>query len=56
VEAGQLLFVTGILMTYAAVRTLIRSPLPYARMAAAYVIGAIATAWFLDRMMTFLIS
>jgi hydrogenase/urease accessory protein HupE len=56
VEAGQLLFVAGVLMVFALITRLIRSPLHHARTAAAYVIGTIALAWFLERTAGFLMS
>ncbi len=49
VEAGQLMFVGAALLIYAAAKALTDLPISKARVAAAYVIGIIATVWFIDR-------
>jgi len=56
VEAGQLMFVGAVLLTYAALRTVIAVPNLKARVAAAYVIGIIAAVWFIDRVAGFIVS
>ncbi|MCB1498031.1 MAG: HupE/UreJ family protein [Bauldia sp.] len=53
VEAGQLLFVAAVLAVLAAVRALVAAPLPRARMAAAYGIGAVSAFWFVQRVLSF---
>ena len=45
VEAGQLLFVGAILLLYAAINAAVSWPLAKGRVAAAYVIGTVATIW-----------
>lgn len=54
VEAGQLVFVGAILAVYAAVTALFEWPLARGRLAAAYVIGSVATFWLLERLASFL--
>ena len=49
VEAGQLMFVGAALLIYAAAQKLTGLTISKARIAAAYVIGIIATVWFIDR-------
>lgn len=49
VEAGQLMFVGAALLIYAAAQKLTGLTISRARIAAAYVIGIIATVWFIDR-------
>lgn len=55
VEAGQLLFVSAVLAVVYVARTLILIPEVPARVAAAYVIGSIATFWVLERVAAFAI-
>jgi hydrogenase/urease accessory protein HupE len=53
VEAGQLMFVAVVLLIYAALKIVTNLPLSKARVAAAYVIGIVATVWFIDRLTGF---
>jgi hydrogenase/urease accessory protein HupE len=53
VEAGQLMFVAVVLLAYAALRIATNWPFSKARVAAAYVIGIVATVWFIDRLTGF---
>ncbi len=53
VEAGQLLFVAGILVAFTAVTALFNLPLRPARMAGAYMIGTISTFWLITRVSSF---
>lgn len=50
VEAGQLIFVAGFLVAFGALKAVITVPERSARIAAAYVIGAISTFWLLVRL------
>jgi hypothetical protein len=54
VEAGQLVFVGTILLFYAAITALFAWPRARGRVAAAYVIGSVATFWLLERLASFL--
>ncbi|WP_193548164.1 HupE/UreJ family protein [Aestuariivirga litoralis] len=56
VEAGQLMFVGAVLLMYAALKTVTTVPNSRARVAAAYVIGIVATVWFIDRLAGFVVS
>jgi len=53
VEAGQLLFVTCVWIAFLAVRRSITMPVAPARLAAAYVIGAVSMLWFVARIGSF---
>lgn len=53
VEAGQLLFVAGVLGSYKAITALVTVPMTSARLAIAYGIGTVATFWFLTRVNSF---
>lgn len=54
VEAGQLLFVGAILLLNAAITALVSWPLAKGHVAAAYVIGTVATIWLVERLAAFL--
>jgi hydrogenase/urease accessory protein HupE len=53
VEAGQLLFVVGVLVVFRAVNALATVPLAQARLAAAYLIGTVAMVWLVARFVSF---
>jgi hydrogenase/urease accessory protein HupE len=53
VEAGQLLFVAGLLVAYRATIAVLTWPLEPARVVAAYVVGTIATYWLVTRIADF---
>jgi hydrogenase/urease accessory protein HupE len=53
VEAGQLLFVVGVLVVFRAVGALATVPLAQARFAAAYLIGTVAMVWLVSRLADF---
>jgi hydrogenase/urease accessory protein HupE len=53
VEAGQLLFVAGVLLAWRALTAAVRFDWTYGRIAAAYLIGVVATIWLLDRLFAF---
>ena len=53
VEAGQLLFVAGLLLVFRALAALFRNSFDQARPAAAYAIGAVATFWLVTRVADF---
>ena len=53
VEAGQLMFVAAVLIAFKAITALVSIPLVPVRLAAAYVIGTIASYWFFSRVSTF---
>ncbi len=50
VEAGQLMFVTAVLIAYGVVRALISFPFAYSRVVAAYLIGTFAMVWLVMRL------
>ena len=56
VEAGQLLFVGAMLLTFKAISTLVTMPISWARVAAAYLIGTASTVWFMERLASFAAS
>ena len=56
VEAGQLLFVAGVLIASKALSALIAMPLARLRPAAAYMIGTLALVWFIERIAAFTMS
>ncbi len=53
VEAGQLLFVASVWITFLAVRKFVAVPAASARLAAAYGIGAVSMFWFVERVSSF---
>jgi hydrogenase/urease accessory protein HupE len=53
VEAGQLLFVASVWITFLAVRSFVTVPTAPARLAAAYVIGTVSMLWFVVRISSF---
>jgi hydrogenase/urease accessory protein HupE len=53
VEAGQLLFVGGLLLLFSGAKAILKGPLEPARIMAAYVIGVIATFWLVSRVADF---
>jgi hydrogenase/urease accessory protein HupE len=53
VEAGQLLFVGGVLVAYWFVSSILRTQLVPARLAAAYCIGIVSTVWLISRLAAF---
>ncbi len=53
VEAGQLLFVAGVLIAFRAAAALVDVPLRPARTAAAYIIGSISMVWLITRVSSF---
>ena len=53
VEAGQLLFVTAVLVGFRAIRAVVDAPLWPARLVAAYLIGTISMLWLLTRLAAF---
>lgn len=53
VEAGQLMFVAVVLGAFKLMRTLVSIPMAPVRLAAAYVIGAISSYWFISRVSMF---
>jgi len=53
VEAGQLIFVTAVLLAYQAIKAFYEVPAVAGRMAAAYGIGSIATFWLVSRVASF---
>jgi len=56
VEAGQLLFVAGMLVVFRALSALIAMPWARLRPAAAYIIGTLALVWFIERIAAFTMS
>lgn len=56
VEAGQLLFVAGMLIASKALSALIAMSLARLRPAAAYMIGTLALVWFIERIAAFTMS
>jgi hypothetical protein len=56
VEAGQLLFVAGMLVVFKALSALIAMPWARLRPAAAYIIGTLALVWFIERIAAFTMS
>jgi hypothetical protein len=54
VEAGQLLFVAAVLVVFRIITALVSLPLAPARIAAAYLIGAMATVWLFTRLAGFM--
>ena len=55
VEAGQLLFVGVVLVTFKAISTFVTMPMSKARVMAAYLIGTSAAVWFLERIAKFVL-
>ncbi len=55
VEAGQLLFVTAVLIAFRAAGAILNEPIARARIAAAYVIGSVAMIWVISRVGSFAI-
>jgi hydrogenase/urease accessory protein HupE len=53
VEAGQLMFVAAILLSYKAIHTLFDVPASKGRVAAAYVIGTTSAIWLVSRLSVF---
>lgn len=53
VEAGQLLFVAGVVVAYRAMVAFVSVPIAPLRIAAAYLIGTMAAVWLLDRLAGF---
>jgi len=53
VEAGQLMFIAAVLILVAAVRVLVKLPLAPIRLGSAYLIGTIASFWFIERLSSF---
>lgn len=53
VEAGQLLFVAGVVVAYRAIVAFVSVPIAPLRIAAAYLIGTMAAVWLLDRLAGF---
>jgi hydrogenase/urease accessory protein HupE len=53
VEAGQLVFVAGVMLAWRAITVLVEVDWTYARSAAAYLIGVLATIWLLERLAAF---
>ena len=54
VEAGQLLFVAAVLLVFRGITTMVMFPAVPARNIAAYLIGTMATVWFITRLVGFL--
>jgi hydrogenase/urease accessory protein HupE len=55
VEAGQLLFVGVVLVTFKAISTFVTKPMSKVRVMAAYLIGTSAAVWFLERIAKFVL-
>jgi hydrogenase/urease accessory protein HupE len=55
VEAGQLMFVTTVLIAYNASGLLVKTPIAPARVVAAYLIGTAAMVWLVARLDSFMI-
>lgn len=53
VEAGQLLFVAAVLISFKAITALVSFSIAPARLAAAYIIGTVSTYWFVTRVGSF---
>ena len=53
VEAGQLMFVAAVLLSFKAVKAVYKVPPPTWRMVAAYGIGTISTVWLVSRVSSF---
>lgn len=53
VEAGQLLFVAGVMVAYRAIVAFVSVPIKPVRMTAAYLIGTMAAIWFFNRLTGF---
>ena len=53
VEAGQLLFVAGVVIVYRAISAIYTIPVSPARMAVAYLIGIVSTLWLVSRVADF---
>ena len=53
VEAGQLLFVAGVVIAYRAISAIYYVRVAPARLAAAYVIGIVSTLWLVSRVASF---
>lgn len=53
VEAGQLLFVAGVVIVYRSISAIYTVPIAPARMAAAYLIGIVSTLWLVSRVADF---
>ena len=53
VEAGQLLFVSGALIGFRLIRTMVSTPVPRAHLVAAYSIGTISMLWLFARVASF---
>ena len=53
VEAGQLMFVAAVLIIYNAIRALVSFPVAPVHTASAYLIGTIASFWFISRLSSF---
>lgn len=54
VEAGQFVFVGAVLLIYTAINVLASLSLAKGRVAAAYIIGTVATVWLLERLVAFI--
>jgi hydrogenase/urease accessory protein HupE len=53
VEAGQLMFVAAVLISFGLFQTLVKLPVVPARRLASYAIGTVATIWLLSRLAAF---
>ena len=53
VEAGQLLFIAAVLISFRAVGILVTVPIAPARFAAAYLIGTTSMVWLISRFSNF---